>query len=382
MTRRTRKDVRKFCKKSNLRNPDDDHGRVVFNGISKDRHNRLVNHGWIKTDNWLTKEGRAIIDRWNAIPNPDDVLDAEGAPKFKSNSVKKMENSNNDDKYKNLSILNYEHPNIPQGHDYYEERIIRNGKTDLELVGYALEKGNHIMLKGETGTGKSELAKHIAQETNRPAWQVNFSEETRISHILGHYEVYEENGANEMRWVNGALLDAIEQGGIFIADEINAADGAITMLLHSATEKEDATITVPERGDTVEVHDNFRMIGTMNPRYAGTRQQNRAFKNRFFEMEMDYLETSTETDVVMSKSDLHSTYKETVRSVVSLAGDLREDYERGNISTPVTPRDLIRIAEFMENGFMGPMEATKLVLLEKMGDDERNAVEKTIETCL
>lgn len=385
MVKRTKKDVRYFCRSTTVKKDEGKYGRAIFSGsISDNRFNRFVDHGWVNNDGTLNKKGKCMLLRWKNLPGARKTLKDEGAPKFISRSKSNFDPKSDLDSqnYRGLRVLEDSHDDIPTGHEKYYPREIRGGKTDLDLVARALAYKNHVLLKGETGTGKTEIAHHLGQMTNRPTYQVNFSNETRISHLLGHYEVYEEQGATEMKWVDGVLTKAVKNGGIFVADEINAADGATTMLLHSVTEKGDATMTIPEKGETIDVHDDFRLIGTMNPRYAGTRQQNKAFETRFFHLNIDYLPKSTELKILADNTNITSDIEDKVDDIVTLARNLRDDYKRGDLSVPITIREMIRAVEFLEDGFMDTEETAKTIFLEKFPKEDKAPVEKTIETCL
>jgi hypothetical protein len=71
-----------------------------------------------------------------------------------------------------------------------------------------------------------------------------------------------------------------------------------------------------------------------------------------------------------------------VESLVSLGSELRDDFERGEIPQPVTPRTLIRAAEFLEDGFMDLEDAAKTAIVDAYPEEFRNPVETVIENCI
>lgn len=400
---RTKKDVRRFGRCEYVADDTTPYGRVDLSAIDNDRAARLEDHGWLVGDE-LTDTGKAILFHYKETAGADEHLEKTGCPTFVKEAQREIDVSRDEieqTNYHGLEVKRSDHPRIPETGEYFSSELY-GGKTEKDLVAHALQRGQHVILKGETGTGKSELAKHLAGKTNRPAYQVNFSDEVRVSQLLGHFEVQEgDKGGTEMEWVDGTLLKAARahtedcshdepvegqcpecgsEGGVFIADEINAADGATTMMFHSATERDDPTLTVPEKGETYDVHPDFRIIGTMNPRYAGTRQQNRAFEDRFFHLSVDYPDKSTLKDIVLSRAELNDDPASSdVRWVCKVARELQKDYKKGNISTPITPRTVVRVLEFMDGGFMGREDATKAVFLEKFPPEDQSPVEKTIE---
>lgn len=68
--------------------------------------------------------------------------------------------------------------------------------------------------------------------------------------------------------MDGPLVEAMEIGGIFLADEISLADDSVLERLNSVLEPE-RTLLVAEKGDEtpklVVANEKFHFIGTMNP---------------------------------------------------------------------------------------------------------------------
>lgn len=305
-----------------------------------------------------------------------------------------------DNTFHDLSILEpVNHPMVPTGHDDYYYRRIEVGeskelrKMDVEVFGRALAKGFNVILRGDTGTGKDSLVKHVAEQTNRPVEQVNFSKDIRAEDLLGHYELTSNgDGSMEMQKVYGPLARASKSGGIFLADELNAAGGATTMALHSATEKlENRKVPIPQFGEVIDPHPEFRVVGTMNPNYAGTRKQNRAFNTRFVHIELSYLNVGQisehgndfnerELEVIFDNTELdRNKYEDDVRKLIALAASLRQDYKNGVIVTPIGPRELIQVAAYMEGGFMDLKDAAEMVIVGIADENDKEAINKTID---
>lgn len=280
------------------------------------------------------------------------------------------------------------HPQVPQGHEegYYRRRV-QGRKSDVQVVTRALEKGNNVLLKGDTGVGKDKLIKHIAAKTNQPLYQVNFSKDTRVEDLIGYQDLVADNGSTEMEWVDGILTKAVRNGGVFLADEINGASGAATMALHSVTEKEDPKLTIPQTGEVVTPHEEFRVVGTLNERYAGTKKMNRAFMNRFVNIPLDYLNVGdlsptqvndAEVQIVMGGAGLGDSYEQDIRRLVSFAAKLRQSYKNGDIITPISIRELIQVGEYIEGGFMELEPAVRLVIVGLADQDDKSVIDTVI----
>lgn len=69
-------------------------------------------------------------------------------------------------------------------------------------------------------------------------------------------------------WVDGPLVEAMETGSIFLADEISLADDSVLERLNSVLEPE-RTLLIAEKGEEIPklivADSNFHFIGTMNP---------------------------------------------------------------------------------------------------------------------
>lgn len=281
-----------------------------------------------------------------------------------------------DETFAELTVLeDVGHPHVPRSHEtgYYRRRMMGH-KSDVQIMTRALERGFNVMLKGETGVGKGELTKHVAANTNRPVYQANLGEEIRVEDLIGHYELID----GETHWVDGHLTKAVREGAIFQADEFNAASGAVTIMLHSVLE-DDGVLTIPQTGETVEPHPEFRVVGTMNPEYAGTQKQNRATMNRFVHIELDYISESREVQVILDSTDVDEDREDEIETLVQAVNELREDYKNGEIVTPVSTRELIQVASYIEDDWMDLDSAAKMVIGGIAESRDKNAIEKVLE---
>lgn len=273
------------------------------------------------------------------------------------------------------------HPLIPrENKDGYFRRRLVGKKTDIQVMTRAFKQGHNLLLKGHAGTGKTGAAKHIAANINQPLYQVNFGRDVRYEDLVGHYV---PDGDGDFKWQDGILTAAVRNGGMFLADEINAADGSVTMPLHEVTQKKgDRSLTIRQTGEVIEPHPEFRVVGTLNPNYAGTNHMNRAFQDRFVTLEFDYLSEGSEKGVVMNETNLSEEREDDVERLVDMANDLRESLKNGDIETVVTPRTLIQIASYMEDDFMDIKEATRMVIGGKAGEYDKDAIDKTLDLSL
>lgn len=301
-----------------------------------------------------------------------DELQAAGAP--------------TDDRFGHLSVLedvdHREVPSVPA--DGYRERELVGDRTDVQVVTKALDAGMNVVLNGPPGVGKSYLARYICARTNRPLYRVTLSETTYREDLLGHLQLVATPGGDSVTsWVDGPLTRAVRTGGVLLLDEINAADANTAAALNAVMERDGTrSLTIPQTGEAVDPHEEFRVIATANPGYQGTYEQNTAFEGRFRHVELDYLPPAVEVDIVLERTDLDASKRDAIESLVAFAGRLREAYVAGELTTPVTTRELVRIATFMEDGFMDLRTATESELLARVDDHDTALVATLLEKSL
>lgn len=298
--------------------------------------------------------------------------------------------------YYGLPVLRAKnHPLVPElGHSYIP-RELDGSRTDISVAARCLADPNFPSLYiGETGVGKNVLLKHLCEQTNRPLVRVNFGINTTYEKLIGLYVPDEKNGG--FTWRDGVLTKAVRYGWVFDADEINAAPPEVTVELNGLAEDAEAReLFIQEKNELVKPHPNFRLVGTMNPSYAGTKDMNKAFKGRFYPLIIPHLpfnenspEDSPEVGIIMEKSNLgaHAEGKKIAGRLVTLAHKLRQqaDFETGQtLTTPISTRQLIQTGNLVcdENGddFMSPKAAARIVFRGFADPFEWTTVDTTID---
>ncbi|XP_039980712.1 midasin isoform X5 [Xiphias gladius] len=197
------------------------------------------------------------------------------------------------------------------------------------LVGRALRFSESVLLVGDTGCGKTTICQLFAALAGQKFFSVNCHLHMETSDFLGGLRpvrpIHQPDGEDGrlFQWLDGPLVLAMKEGGVFLMDEISLADDSVLERLNSVLETEKSLVLV-EKGsgdnDNVEMiraNAGFRLVATMNPGGDfGKKELSPALRNRFTEI---WCPQSN------SRSDLVQIIQHNLRSGLSLdGGDIAE----------------------------------------------------------
>lgn len=200
-----------------------------------------------------------------------------------------------------------------------------------------------VLLVGETGCGKTTICQVLAALRKRELLSVNCHMHTESSDFLGGLRPVRQykNDGRLFEWVDGPLIKAMENGDMFLADEISLADDSVLERMNSLLEPE-RQLVLSERGmeenaDIVIIaaQKNFHFIGTMNPGGDfGKKELSPALRNRF---------TEIWCDSASSKEDLLRVLEKSVNKGISLGN--QEDGSSGVGSAIMEFTDWLKSSE-------------------------------------
>ena len=129
----------------------------------------------------------------------------------------------------------------------------------------------HIFLPGPAGCGKSHLAKQIADALKLRFGFISCSAGMSESQLLGRLVPAGEGGKFE--FVTTQFLDCYEKGGVFLFDEIDAADANVLLVINSALAN--GHLSVPSRHENPVAmrHPDFVCIAAANTFGRGADRQ-------------------------------------------------------------------------------------------------------------
>lgn len=208
-----------------------------------------------------------------------------------------------------------------------------------------------IFVSGLSGNGKTSMIKRISSEIGKKFFRVNIIGTTDEDDLIGGYELV--NG--DTVWVDRAVVEAMQEGGILLLDEIDLGTERL-MCLQSILEGEG--VFVKKQNKFVTPKDGFSIVATANTkgrgnedgRFVGTNIMNEAMLDRFdFTFEQNYPDFQNELKILYIyakkyKIDNHSNIHNLLNNLCVWSRDLRKTYEEGGILNDViSTRRLISI---------------------------------------
>ena len=159
----------------------------------------------------------------------------------------------------------------------------------------------NILLVGPSGAGKSYISRKLAEKLNLPYGEQSCTAGMSESHLMGYLLPIKEGGT--FAYVPSIFVNLYENGGIFLFDEMDAADSNTLIIINSALAADSFYVPQRHKNPEVKKHKDFIAIGAANTLghgedmvYAGRNQLDGATLDRFRAgiIEFDYSATVEE----------------------------------------------------------------------------------------
>jgi len=213
---------------------------------------------------------------------------------------------------------------------------------------------DNVWLAGERGTGKTEFVTQLASRLGRRLYKVSFDEAMERAEFIGGNTI--ENG--NVVWKAGVITQAIQHSGaIVLLDEIGFARAQNLAVLHAVTEHSPhRALVISETGVRFPVAshvaffcaDNSNGHGDASGNFAGVRDQNTAFIDRFsYTLQFQYLQATDEVALITKRTNLPV---DATEILVKFANVAREKARAGILTQPPSLRQLFAWARAIQKG--------------------------------
>jgi hypothetical protein len=245
----------------------------------------------------------------------------------------------------------------------YINRKVVDNLTDFEVYDHALANSMNILIEGHAGSGKTMSAQAYASARNMRYFNVACHIGLEASHLVGRW-IPTPDG--HFRWQDGAVTEIVRNGGVLLFNEINFAPERFLTFIFSLLDYRREIQLMENGGEVIKAHPDLLIMGDMNPDYRGTRPLNQALADRFA------VRLSFPYDKPIEQKLLKN------KSLVEMANQLRAEFNKGTLATPVSTRSLVA---FITNAKAFGMEfATYNYINSFEGDEERSAVRLVVNT--
>ena len=157
---------------------------------------------------------------------------------------------------------------------------------DDNMIASLISIGQHVLLTGPAGCGKTFAAEAAAKTLGRDFAMISCSAGMSEAQLLGW--LLPVGAGGQFEYVPSAFVKAYENGGVFLFDELDAADENVLLVVNSALAND--RLNVPSRYTQpwVKRHPDFVCIGTANTlgngateMYTGRNQLDASTMDRF-----------------------------------------------------------------------------------------------------
>lgn len=216
-------------------------------------------------------------------------------------------------------------------------------------------RGKHTVLVGPTGSGKTELVAHAAETLEYAFNSYNLGNATDPrSKLIGSMNlVMDESGkCNVTNFVEARFVKDVQADKtVILLDEINRSNPEVNNMLLTLLDGQ-GYLELDEHPELPVIYKSKSciLIGTANigDEYVGTNILDRAFKDRVFMIEIDYLSKDEEKALLIERTNIS---EENANMIAEFAETCRAMWKRDELGTPISTRMTLETGYLMADGF-------------------------------
>jgi cobaltochelatase CobS len=217
------------------------------------------------------------------------------------------------------------------------------GSTHFKLADVLmdLEAGEHVMMVGPAGTGKSTIAEQCATALGVEYRSISLGPTTPESRLVGYLDATGNYRGTDFR-------EAFENGMLFLLDEVDNGHPGILTVLNSALAN--GRMAFPD--GMVERHPDFKMVATANTygtgpdrKYVGRNALDGAFLDRWVMEEIPIDEALEQSVCEATGVDRSEVVK-----VLQYVRGLRKAAQRHRMAVILSPRATVGMCRLLKVG--------------------------------
>lgn len=215
-------------------------------------------------------------------------------------------------------------------------------------------RGNNLMITGPAGCGKTLAVSTVAKVMERPFFYFNLgaTQDPRSS-LIGNTHFNKDSGTY---FADSTFVRAIQtEGAVILLDELSRAHPEASNILMTVLDDTQRYLRIDESPSVpvVQVAKGVSFLATANigVEYTGTREMDRALKDRFMILEMDVL--TKEQQALLIKQVCPSLSQSVIDILTGIYNQIQNEVESGSgkISTGISTRTILAASSLICDGF-------------------------------
>ena len=307
--------------------------------------------------NLITDKRRTTGVSISPIAKAEEVVQVMEVPVVSTTTIKAHADLSNSLVTQMVSV-----PDKKWAKEYINRKVVNN-LTDFEIYDYANSHDMNILIEGHAGSGKTMSVQAFASARGMRYFNVACHIGLEASHLIGRW-IPTPDG--HFRWQDGAVTEIVRNGGVLLFNEINFAPERFLTFIFSLLDYRREIQLMENGGEVIKAHPDLLIVADMNPDYRGTRPLNQALADRFA------VRLSFPYDKPIEQKLLGN------KALVDMANQLRDEFNKGTLLTPVSTRALVAFVKHAKQ--FGMDFATYTYVNSFEGDEERSAVRLVINT--
>lgn len=276
-------------------------------------------------------------------------------------TYEEVEVATNDNRVSELALSMITIPDPKWAREYVHRNF--GGKTDWDIFDRALADGDNVLIEGGAGSGKTIAVQSYASARGYRYFNVSNNNGIDPSQLFGRW-IPRADGQG-YRWQDGAVTELVRNGGVLLLNEVNFLPTRVSTVLFSLLDYRREIQLLENGGEVIKAHKDLLIVADMNYGYRGTQELNQAFNDRFgIKLEFPY-DKAIEKKVVGNAS------------LLVLADKLRDQFEKDEITTPISTRSLV---QYVKNAKRFGIDFASTSFVNGFNKEERSAVRLSVDT--